>query len=134
MHFIIQERMSTETYEKRGRGRPKGSLNKKTEAKQEQMRRATMLDVSFESPTENEIIPLQLDEGKPVSPAQREGVAEEEEAERVSMVEPEEPEEPVSMIDPKPKRKPKKSNVPEVMPERYQGMRKKLHHLHLSEK
>ena len=40
--------------EKRGRGRPKGSLNKKTLAKQEEMEEAMTLDVSFEEP---EIVP-----------------------------------------------------------------------------
>ena len=38
--------------EKRGRGRPKGSLNKKTLAKQEEMEEATTLDVSFEDEPE----------------------------------------------------------------------------------
>ena len=40
--------------EKRGRGRPKGSLNKKTLAKQGAMEETTTLDVSFEEP---EIVP-----------------------------------------------------------------------------
>ena len=40
--------MSEETSEKRGRGRPKGSLNKNKLAKQEEFRQATTLDVSFD--------------------------------------------------------------------------------------
>ena len=84
--------MASESSEKRGRGRPKGSLNKATVAKQEQMREATTLDVSFESAEE---VPVSI--GEPVS-----------------MVEPEEPEEPP---EPKPKRKARKPKVPELAPE-----------------
>ena len=60
--------MASESSEKRGRGRPKGSLNKATVAKQEQMREATTLDVSFESA---EDAPVELDETKTPSPRER---------------------------------------------------------------
>ena len=97
--------------EKRGRGRPKGSLNLKTIAKQQAMQEATTLDVSFET----ELAPLELDDIKV-------------EEEAVSVVEDEEPEsEPEPEPEPakpKPKRKTRKpasrdlrSQVPEAVPE-----------------
>ena len=90
--------------EKRGRGRPKGSLNLKTIAKQQAMQEATTLDVSFET----ELAPLELDDIKV-------------EEEAVSVVEDEEPEsEPEPEPEPakpKPKRKPRKLKVPEAVPE-----------------
>ena len=50
---------------KRGRGRPKGSLNKKTLAKQEAMRQAHRLDVSFEDEPEPEPMPAPVPEPDP---------------------------------------------------------------------
>ena len=77
---------------KRGRGRPKGSLNKRTLEKQAALKEATTLDVSFEKEEEPEQV--------------EEEVAEEPE------VEPEPEPEP-----PKKQRKPRKPKPPEEAPE-----------------
>ena len=105
--------MAAESSEKRGRGRPKGSLNKATVAKQEQMREATTLDVTFESAEDVPPSRVELDETKTPSPRER---LEEEEV-PVSIVEPEESVSMVEHVAPKPKRKPRKPKVPEVVPE-----------------
>ena len=95
--------------EKRGRGRPKGSLNKTTLAKQGAMKEATTLDVSFEEP---EIVP----EAEP-SP--------EPEPEPEIVPETEEPE-----VEPEPvkKRAPRKPKVPveEEEPVKKRAPRKKI--------
>ena len=77
---------------KRGRGRPKGSLNKRTLEKQAALREATTLDVSFEEE------PEQVEEEVP--------------EEEVAEPEPEPEPEP-----PKKQRKPRKAKPPEEAPE-----------------
>ena len=89
---------------KRGRGRPKGSLNKRTLEKQAALREATTLDVSFEEE------PEQVEE--PEKAEDVEEVAEEEVAE-----EPEVEPEPVVEEPPKKQRKPRKPKPPEEAPE-----------------
>ena len=81
---------------KRGRGRPKGSLNKRTLEKQAALREATTLDVSFEE-----------------EPEQVEEEVAEEEVEEVAEPEPE----PVVEEPPKKQRKPRKPKPPEEAPE-----------------
>ena len=112
--------MASESSEKRGRGRPKGSLNKATVAKQEQMRAATTLDVSFESaedvPVELESPPSAGDETKTPSPRERLVSMGEEEV-PVSIIEPDSMVEPEEPPEPKPKRKARKPKIPEVVPE-----------------
>ena len=93
---------------KRGRGRPKGSLNKKTLEKQAALKEATTLDVSFEEKKEEE--PEQVEE--PEKAEDVEEVAEEEVAE-----EPEVEPEPVVEEPPKKQRKPRKPKPPEEAPE-----------------
>ena len=92
---------------KRGRGRPKGSLNKRTLEKQAALREATTLDVSFEEKKEDEEEPEQVEEPEKAE----EEVAEEEVAEEPE-VEPEPEPEP-----PKKQRKPRKAKPPEEAPE-----------------
>ena len=87
---------------KRGRGRPKGSLNKRTLEKQAALREAMTLDVSFEKEEEPEQV--------------EEEVAEEEVAEE-EMAEPEVEPEPVVEEPPKKQRKPRKPKPPEEAPE-----------------
>ena len=84
---------------KRGRGRPKGSLNKRTLEKQAALREATTLDVSFEEE------PEQVEEPEEVA---EEEVPEEEVAEPEPEPEPE---------PPKKQRKPRKAKPPEEAPE-----------------
>ena len=85
----------------RGRGRPKGSLNKRTLEKQAALKEATTLDVSFEKEEE----PEQVEE-----PEKAEEV--EEVAEEPVVEEPEPEPEP-----PKKQRKPRKAKPPEEAPE-----------------
>ena len=87
---------------KRGRGRPKGSLNKRTLEKQAALREATTLDVSFEEE------PEQVEEPEEVA---------EEEVEEVAEPEPEAEPEPVVEEPPKKQRKPRKPKPPEEAPE-----------------
>ena len=91
---------------KRTRGRPKGSLNKKTLEKQAALKEATTLDVSFEKEEE----PEQVEE-----PEKAEEV--EEVAEEPVVEEPEVEPEPVVEEPPKKQRKPRKPKPPEEAPE-----------------
>ena len=110
---------------RRGRGRPKGSLNKKTLAKQEELRQATTLDVSFEEepqePEEPDASKPKIPERVPVglSPEERPETTEEEEEEEAAL----EPEEPApkpkqrrKAVEKKPPRPRAKPATPEASP------------------
>ena len=112
--------MSEETSEKRGRGRPKGSLNKKTLAKQEELRQVTTLDVSFdqEKDLEQEQEPEpepepDVPEVKKPRPPRKPKIPERVPEPETEAPE-EEPEEP-EPVKPKPKRKPRKTQLPGVV-------------------
>jgi outer membrane biosynthesis protein TonB len=105
--------------EKRGRGRPKGSLNLKTIAKQQAMQEATTLDVSFEEEPEPEPdVPELKKQRQPRKPKIPERVPEPEtEEEPEPEAEPEPESEPEAEPEPKaskPKKKARKKDEEEA--------------------